>query len=155
MNHSAIWQPCTSLRRHQNDQSTLKFGQKHHLYAIIVARRHQNDPRRRQTLNSGEPRSPDQILVFIQVWLMHTLFFPRILAAWLASPGGLNIVFFYFKCCPESILFSLNCGIKIMFLMDIKVCGGPKRHSTLPRNSQADIAQRILLIYRGGNEKLS
>ena len=52
------WEP-TSLRRRQNDQNTLKFGQKHHFYATILARRRQNGPRRRQTLKSGEPRSPD------------------------------------------------------------------------------------------------
>ena len=52
------WEP-TSLRRRQNDQNTLKFGQKHHFYATILARRRQNGPRRRQTLKSGEPTSPD------------------------------------------------------------------------------------------------
>ena len=45
------WEP-TSLRRRQNDHSTLKFDQKHHVYATILARR-------RQTLKSGELRSPD------------------------------------------------------------------------------------------------
>ena len=49
----------TSLRRHQNDQNTLKFGQKQQFYATILARRHQNGLRRRQTLKSVEPRSPD------------------------------------------------------------------------------------------------
>ena len=43
----------------QNDQNTLKFGQKQHFYATILARRRQNGPRRHQTLKSGEPRSPD------------------------------------------------------------------------------------------------
>ena len=38
-------------------------------------------------------------------YFWHTLFFPRILAAWLTSPGGLNIVSW------------LNCGIKMIFLM--------------------------------------
>ena len=57
----------TSLRRHQNDQNTLKFSQKHHFYATNLARRHQNGQRRRQTLKSGEPKSPPQILVFLQV----------------------------------------------------------------------------------------
>ena len=49
----------TSLRRRQSDQNTPNFGQKHHFYATILARRCQNGPRRRQTLKSGEPRSPD------------------------------------------------------------------------------------------------
>ena len=40
------------MRRCQYDQNTLKFDQKHHFYATILARR-------RQTLKSGEPRSPD------------------------------------------------------------------------------------------------
>ena len=52
------WEP-TSLRRCHNDQNTLRIGQKHHFYATILARRCQNGPRRRQTLKSGEPRSPD------------------------------------------------------------------------------------------------
>ena len=49
----------TLLRRRQNDQNTLEFGQKHHFYATILARRRQNGPRRRQTLQSGELRSQD------------------------------------------------------------------------------------------------
>ena len=49
----------TSLRRRQNDQNTLKFDQKHHFYATILARRRQIGPRRRQTLKYEEPRSPD------------------------------------------------------------------------------------------------
>ena len=48
----------TLLRRRQNVQNTLEFGQKHHFYATIFARRRQNAPRRRQTLKSGELRSP-------------------------------------------------------------------------------------------------
>ena len=39
--------------------SRKKFGQKHHFFATILARRRQNGPRLRQTLKAGEPRSPD------------------------------------------------------------------------------------------------
>ena len=52
-------QEPTSLRRRQNDQNTLKYDQKHHFYATILARRRQIGPRRRQTLKYEEPRSPD------------------------------------------------------------------------------------------------
>ena len=45
-------QEPTYLRRRQNDQNTLKIYQTHHFYATILARR-------RQTLKSWEPRSPD------------------------------------------------------------------------------------------------
>ena len=44
----------TCQRRCQNDQNTLKFGQKYHFYATILARRHQNGPRRRQ-MTSPDP----------------------------------------------------------------------------------------------------
>ena len=91
----------TSLRRRQNDQkNTLKFGQKHHFYATILARGRQNGPKRRQTLKSGEPRSPD--------------------------PG-----------------FSTG------------MCGGPKCCQTSPRSSQADIAQKILIMCAIGPAKPS
>ena len=47
----------------------------------------------------------------------HTLLILGILAAWLSSPGGLNIV--------QSTQMP-NCGMKMMFLVKNKVCGVPK-----------------------------
>ena len=52
------WEP-TSLRQRQIDLNTLKVGQKHHFYTTVLARRRQNGPGRRETLKSGEPRSPE------------------------------------------------------------------------------------------------
>ena len=46
-----------------------------------------------------------------------------------------------------TIVFQQNCGINMMFLMKKKVFEGPKHRPTLPRNSQANIAQRILIMY--------
>ena len=46
------WEPI-SLRRRQDDQNTLKFDQKQHFYATILARRRQIGPRRPQTLKAG------------------------------------------------------------------------------------------------------
>ena len=41
------------------NKNTLKYDQKHHFYATILARRRQIGPRRRQTLKSEELQSPD------------------------------------------------------------------------------------------------
>ena len=54
----------------------------------------------------------------------HTLLILGILAARLSSPGGLNIVFSALNIAQS--IQRRDCGIKIMFLMKIKVCGGPK-----------------------------
>ena len=56
-----------------------------------------------QTQYYEEPRSWD-----------HTLLILGILATWLSLPGGLN-----------RGTQSQNCGIKMMFMMKNKVCGGP------------------------------
>ena len=63
-----------------------------------------------------------------------------------ASPGGLNIFFSALNVVQRvsHCFLELNCGIKMMFLVKKKkVCGGPERQPTSPRNSQADITQRI------------
>ena len=63
----------------------------------------------------------------------HTLLILGILAAWLSSLGGLNIVFKALNIAKSTQ--RQNCGIKMMFLMKNKVCGGPKRRPDTARLS--------------------
>ena len=60
--------------------------------------------------------------------LVDTLLILGILAAWLLSPGGLNIVFSALNIAQS--IQRQNCGIKMMFLVKNKVCGGPKMQTT-------------------------
>ena len=61
----------------QNDQNTLKFGQKQHFYATILARRRQNGPRRHQTLRGAEIPRSWCFYMYVTTWWIYNFRAPK------------------------------------------------------------------------------